>query len=334
MTLIKLSYPYTDWPILRQTPGSTGIWGDCRFCVNQNIPECDYWIVYNELLAAESVKCPPENTVFIAGEPASVKEYEPDFLKQFATVISSARGLSHPHVINTQTALSWHVGRRYRNKINVAFTKDYDELKSIKAFRKDKLISIISSNVTLTEGHKRRQDFTHRLCQHFGPQIDFFGRGIRDIEDKWDAISSYKYHVVIENSFFSDYWTEKLADAFLGGAYPFYYGCPNVFDYFPPGCLTPIDINDFEESVKVIEAAIESRKYEDSVAELAAARDLVLDTYNLFPMMSNFSLEHGRGGKKKRIVLRPEHFSPEPSRLSKQLYGIKTRLRSALRGAS
>lgn len=171
-------------------------------------------------------------------------------------------------------------------------------------------MSIISSNVTITAGHKRRQAFTKRLCEHFGSKIDFFGRGVRDIEDKWDAISGYKYHVVIENSSFADYWTEKLADAFLGGAYPFYYGCPNVLDYFSPHSLTLIDINDFERSAEVIEGAIKSRKYESSLSPIDEARNLVLDKYNLFPMLASFSKAHRHGGKKVPVKLKPEQLRP------------------------
>ena len=195
--------------------------------------------------------------------------------------------------------MPWHVGRFVRGNETLSFSKDYDELSRITGFEKDKLISVISSDKAFTTGHAQRHEFTRRLGERLGSRIDVFGRGVRDIEDKWDAISRYKYHVAIENSRYPDYWTEKLADAFLGGAYPFYYGCPNLSDYFSGGASTPIDINDADAAVSVIENAIAQHRYEVSVSEIQSARNSVLNSYNLFPMICTFISSRGHGGKKQ-----------------------------------
>ena len=126
------------------------------------------------------------------------------------------------------------------------------------------------------------------LQDHFGSSIDVFGRGIRDIEDKWDAIAEYKYHIAIENSSYDDYWTEKLSDCYLAGAYPFYYGCPNLYEYFPLGSFTKIDIDEPEKAISTIESVINSNTYEASTQALSSAKNLVLDKHNLFAMLSEF----------------------------------------------
>jgi len=307
MIRIKLSTIAPTWPWIRQTPGSRGIWDNCQFFVDQDMAECDYWVVYGDLLKVEAVRCPLENTVFITGEPPSIKQYDPRFLRQFATVITFHRNVSHPNVIHTQPALPWHVGRREKNETNTAFTKNYDELKSmINVESKDRLISVISSNKAFTEGHRKRMAFVEYLCQHFGSRLDMFGRGLGPIEDKWDAIVRYKYHIVLENGSFRDYWTEKVADAFLGLSYPLYYGCPNLTDYFPKEAFTAIDINDFGASIAAIEKAIDGDFYENSLESLRQAKAMVLDRYNIFAVLSDFCGQRQSCGIPRHVVLKPE----------------------------
>lgn len=97
-----------------------------------------------------------------------------------------------------------------------AVTLNYDDLKGLKTPTKTKLLSVIISDKSFTEGHLKRHDFLQAIKKHFGDQLDIFGRGFNYVNDKWDAIADYKYHVAIENSQYPHYWTEKLADAFLG----------------------------------------------------------------------------------------------------------------------
>jgi len=306
---IRLSTLSPEWPWIRQTPGSKSIWGNCKFFVDQDVEECDYWVVYEGLMEPASALCPPENTILITGEPPTVKRYDPRFLMQFATVITCHRNIHHPNVIHTQQALPWHVGRRVKNGVNIVFTKDYDELRSISSLtnNKDKLISVISSDKAFTRSHKQRLAFVKRLGEHFGDKIDVFGRGIYAIEDKWDAIARYKYHISLENSSFPDYWTEKLSDAFLGMSYPFYYGCPNLADYFPKEAFTMIEIDDFDSTFTIIEKAIENDYYDKSLELLRIARCLVLDKYNLFAMLAEFCNNQQSYSKPQHIVLKPEH---------------------------
>jgi len=112
---------------------------------------------------------------------------------------------------------------------------------------------IIYSDKKLTEGHVKRHEFVASLKAHFGDELDIFGRGFRYVSDKWDAIADYKYHIVIENSRFPHYWTEKLADAFLGWSLPIYYGCPNITDYFDPNSFVSIDIESPKLSILKID---------------------------------------------------------------------------------
>ncbi len=285
MKVVKVSTSFPDWPLIRQTPKGEGIWGNCKFIINEPIQECDYWVVYEDLLRTEEVVCPIKNTLLITGEPPSIKKYGQIFLNQFSNIITCQRDIKHENVSYVQQALPWHVGRSLEKIRPDSMNKCYDELKKIERFRKTKLMSVVVSEKSSTKGHRARLAFVEHLKHHFGDQLDVFGQGGRRIDDKWDAIEGYKYHVVLENSSYEDYWTEKLADAFLGGAYPLYFGCKNIYEYFSPEALTAVDIYKVGESIELIEREILSLRYERSVDSIEFARNLILDKYNVFPMI-------------------------------------------------
>ncbi len=310
MIRVKLTTNSPDWPLIRQTPGRSGVWGDCRFFINEDVEECDFWVVYDDVLRPETTRCPPGNTLLITGEPPSVKTYHPRFLAQFAQVLTCQRGLKHPHVTYSQQALPWMIGCRYvaeQGQWDPVYSKDYDELFAQSAVPKTKLLSVLASDKAFTPGHERRLAFVEALRRHFGAEIDIFGRGIRPVEDKWDATAPYKYHVVLENGQFPDYWTEKLTDALYAGAYPLYAGCPNIGDYFPGTILTPLDLSDFPGALTQIEAAIRQDRFEASVEERQEAARRLLSEYNLFPMLEKIVLGSNAAAAKQAIHIQPQH---------------------------
>jgi len=298
MIKVKFTFPFPEWPIVRQTPDQSGIWEDCHFYINTPIKRCDYWFVFDSLIKKERTICPKENTILIAAEPPTIRQYGEQFVNQFGAVITCHRDINHPNPIYQHQGLPWHVGRRQKNHVNLSFSKDYDELSTIDHFHKDKLISVISSTKNFSTGHRQRNEFVKVLQKHFGNQIDIFGRGIREIEDKWDALERYKYHIALENSSVQDYWTEKLGDAFLAGCYPIYYGCPNIDKYFNPSALTSIDIAHPEKAIDIIEICIKKLKYEHTKQYIEDAKKNMLNKYNLFAMICEY-VKNNQGDLKK-----------------------------------
>ncbi|MDQ2800823.1 MAG: glycosyltransferase family 10, partial [Armatimonadota bacterium] len=271
---VKLSTNFPELPLIRQTPGRAGVWGNCRFFINEPVEECDFWVVYEDVLQPETTRCPPENTLVIMGEPPSVRQYDRRFTAQFAQALTCRRAMKHPGAIYHQQALPWMVGWRYYRETSqwdTACTKDYDELAALPPIPKTRRLSVISSDKAFTPGHRQRLEFVHRLKQHFGDEIDVFGRGLRDFEDKWDVLAPYQYHVILENGQFPDYWTEKLSDALLAGAYPFYGGCPNIGDYFAGDVLTRRDISQPAQAIEAIVAGLDAHRFEATVAARAEA---------------------------------------------------------------
>ncbi|MEA3458212.1 MAG: glycosyltransferase family 10 [Candidatus Thermoplasmatota archaeon] len=283
MIRIKLTMPC--WPIERQSPNHSGIWDNCHFIINQQVSECDYWVVCESLIDSEETLCPKENTILITHEPPTLGKYKSLFLKQFATVITCHKNIRHKNPIFQQQGLPWHVGRRQRNHVNLSWSKDYDELVSIDRFHKDKKISVITSSKDGTVGHRQRLEFIRILKDYFGERIDIFGRGINEIEDKWDALNRYKYHIALENSALEDYWTEKLSDAYLAGCYPIYYGCPNIEKYFDISSLAKIDITRPDQAIHIIESCLKEHRYENAQQYIKNARKDILNKCNVFPMV-------------------------------------------------
>lgn len=292
MIRIKVSTAFPYWPLVRQTPGSMGIWGNCQFFIDDDeITECDYWVICDNISKeSETVRCSLPNVILVTWEPPSVKKYPYSYIQQFSRIISCHRTFNHPNVIYMQQALPWMVGGKYNKqgkKWEADFSKDYDELSDLNFYKKEELLSIIVSNKSFTKGHRKRKYFLDKLRNEFCDELKIFGIGYEEIIDKWDAIAPFKYHLVIENSSYLDYWTEKLSDAFLGGAYPIYFGCPNIYQYFSENSLSVINIDDFDSAVKKIRSLINNHSYEAAIPNLLQAKNLVLNKYNFFALIEN-----------------------------------------------
>lgn len=302
MKKIKVSFPYPNWPLIRQTPANSGEWKNYKFFINEDIEECDYWIVFNHLLNnKETAKCDPNNTIFIAAEPNSIMKYSTRFLNQFARVITCQKEIKHTSVTYLQQGLPWFVN------------KSYDELMHTHFVQKTKQISIITSSKQHTDGHKKRYDFTIALKEYFGDVIDLYGRGIKDFSDKWDVLSPYKYSIPIENSFCNDYFSEKLYDCYLAHTFPLYYGCPNINSYFSDRSYLKIDINNLDYSKHVIEKVLNDPfHYERHLTDVIEAKKKYLDVFNLFPLIISFieSKKMNTNFSKEKVIMRQYFYDP------------------------
>ncbi|MEO8637382.1 MAG: class I SAM-dependent methyltransferase [Candidatus Taylorbacteria bacterium] len=337
MKKIKLVTSYPNWPLARQTPDEKGIWGNCQFLIDDNTKDCDWCVVSDSLKKDEIIYCDPKHTILITAEPPSIKTYNKKFVRQFHTVITSQTKINAPKIIHFPL-LPWYIGAHFNlnEKRFDTYTKNYSELSNARSPEKSKLISIITSNKNRTIGHRARLRFLERIQRHFGNRLDVFGSRINTISDKWDGIAPYKYHIVIENSSCKDYFSEKLSDAFLAEAYPLYFGCPNIFDYFPKDSLTVIDINDPNQAIKTIEQTIENNCFEKFRKQVIESKELCLNKYQIFPKLCqiiNESVDDSLSKGKEQITLKPEAFFIEPSVTHKIKKRIKTLMKWALKNS-
>lgn len=186
------------------------------------------------------------------------------------------------------------------NKFNYIFTpyKDLIELnpakflyyhqsfpwipkKDQKIYCKNKLISIIASHKTLTEGHKLR----HEVIKKYNNKFDVYGGGYGVFkEHKTDFLKDYCYSVCILNSNIRGYFTEAVGDCFATGTIPIFWGTRSISDVYNPDgiiffenieelgeILNKVDLKYYDSKLKAIEEnfkiATEYTTHEDYMYE-------------------------------------------------------------------
>jgi hypothetical protein len=289
---------YERW--LRQFPGGVPRWGDCRFELDEEARTYDWLAVYDDLprdsarrnsQRIEPLACPRGRTILVTTEPSSIKTYGNDYLAQFGVVLTYLDPWSfrHPNAIASHGGEHWHYGLR------LAPMTTYDELRTAPPPAKTGGLSVIcSSKQERHTLHFSRYTFVQRLTAAL-PQVAMFGRGVRPVQDKREAIDPYRYHIAIENQICPHYWSEKLADTFLGWSLPIYAGAPNAGDYFPPESFIPIDILDFETALATIRETLATDPYETRLPAIREARRRVLDEHNLFALLARLVRERDPG---------------------------------------
>lgn len=252
----------------------------------------DYVVVFQNLNHDfDGIRYRKGGLIFIAGEPECAEPYSKGFLNQFDYAI-----VPHPHnnykpIIHTNPALNWHFGRSYSKG---CFKFDYSALIGMNKPAKEKNISMMCSSKTMMPGHVLRYKFYQMLSREFDGQIDFFGAGIKLVDDKADILLPYRFHICIENSTDEHYWTEKIADPILGYSVPIYCGAPNITDYFPKDAIVLIDISKPREAIDTLKAILKDpeTEYQKRLPALLEARRLLMENYNMFPMLDGFIAEN------------------------------------------
>ena len=102
---------------------------------------------------------------------------------------------------------------------------------------------------------------------------------------KWEGLAPFRYSLAIENSKHDHYWTEKIADCFLAGTVPIYWGAPNIGEYFPAEAMIVLDSLDPEKAARVIKAEATPEAYQRRLPALREAKRRILDDYNLFEVI-------------------------------------------------
>jgi len=217
---------------------------------------------------------PRERRILFLMEPPESRIYQRTYLERFGVVVSPYDIENYTgHLIRDNPCLGWWAGAS-------VFTK----LSDVENFKVDKTktISIISSLLGGLVGHRKRLAFLNALMEHYGTKMDYYGRGFSPVNDKIDAIAPYKYHIAIENSHLENYWTEKLADAWVGWSLPIYYGDPAIASKIPdPAGIEIIDLNDIPAALRQIDALLENDVYESRLDAIEKCRKWALKKANM-----------------------------------------------------
>ncbi len=279
----------------RRFPGGTTgntKFDNCEFVFDRHERNYDWLVVWDDLpsvkgerntLWEEQLACPRANTLLVTTEPSTIKVYGSKFLRQFGHILTTQEPWAighHPNGIWEQTSYVWfYADSEPRGNYDTI----RDQLIPLKTGEISAVCSVKQQRHTL---HKRRYNFVMGLKARI-PEMELFGRGIRFVEDKADALDPYKYHIAIENFYGIHHWTEKLADPFLGACMPIYYGCPNAEEYFPSESFIRIDIADVDSASEIIKKSIADRLYEKNLNAILESRRRIIEEYAPVVRISN-----------------------------------------------
>jgi hypothetical protein len=262
-----------DFPdLLQQTPGNTGRWGEIEFSINAEQP-ADYVIVLNHPRQDTWAVCPPQHVWAVIQEPpAEFNKLMHRGDPSYARVYTTDEQLTRKRFIHSHPALPWHINR------------SYDFLKRVDVPQKTGDISWVTSNLANIQGHRDRMVFLEQIRGKL--EFDLFGRGFKQVDDKWQAVAPYRYTIAVENYSNPYYWSEKIADCFLGWSMPIYYGCTRITDYFPAEAMLLIDIHRPEEALERIREGVQAERWQRNLEAIRFAREQVLERHQLFPFVA------------------------------------------------
>jgi hypothetical protein len=245
------------------------------------LPDCQWLVVFNEPPRGFLTDVPRARRIVLLTEPPEIKHYRRAYLEQFGTVISPMHQSGHSGtVIRCQSGLPWFYG----SHLTVA------ALAALPAPAKTTAVSVVISRKTQTPLHRARLRFIEQLQNRLGARLHVYGSGFRPIADKREAIDPFKYHLALENNAREHFWTEKIADAYLGWSLPLYSGCSNMADYVPADALIRLDLDDIAASLDTVERCLDDDPYDGRLAAITAARQRILHDHNIFAILERVVL--------------------------------------------
>ena len=129
--------------------------------------------------------------------------------------------------------------------------------------KKTSFCSFVVSNATETE---ERINFFHELSKY--KQVASGGKYANNVggpvANKRDFIGKYLFNIAFENSSHPGYTTEKIAEPWLEGCIPIYWGDPEITRDINPDCFINVhDFTSFDDAIKYIKEVDASLKLQE-----------------------------------------------------------------------
>jgi hypothetical protein len=267
--------PMEVW--FRQTPDQDGIFGRTAFGAEPTGHAAEWLVVCDEPPPGLRSRVPLDRRILFLGEPPSIKVYPASYLNQFGIVVGPIPLPGYKGCqIRQHSSLPWHYGRSRR------FT--WRELAENK--NKSRMVSVFCSSKMINLQQALRIRFVEELKKRFGSLVQHFGNGFRQVEDKADGLAPFRYTVVLENNILDGFWTEKLADAYIGHCFPIYAGGKIPAADFDPLARLEIDLFDADASLRAIERLIRTFDVDGCRARIRKQRRRVMLHHNFFAVAS------------------------------------------------
>lgn len=250
------------------------------------------------------------NVVFVASEPPEIREYNLKMLGQYGQVLAPSFpylfGL--PNFQKVSAIAPWWVGTQaggsdhYADKaVNISLTRD-QLLGGMNPVRD--VVSVIVSSKARTPLQQQRLRFIDYLLKKM-THIDVWGEGRRFAADKADVLRASRYHLAIENSQHSGYWTEKLSDPILMSNFVFYQGDPDVQNTFNAGAIAQIDCFDMDGSYRLISQHLASNAWASSLEAREENRRALLDQHSFHRVLDKIVSAQGVETRSPRRTVVP-----------------------------
>jgi hypothetical protein len=269
-------------------------WNNIKFC---NYDDADYFIIINAPIAQDNHYDPinihfyykrydPKKTIVFYMEPS---DFENTLYGRYWYNINPTNFLQirkHKYFHNNS---EWHISKNYKQLLN-------DE-----KINKTKTFSTIISDKYVLPGHIKRVNFVHYIESVNPDFIDIYGqckslnfknyKGELPYLNKDASIEPYKYSFAAENSSEYNYFTEKIIDCILSECLCFYWGCPNIDEYFPNAFIR-LELNDFEKDYQLIVDSINNNEWEKRLPFMRQAKQKILNQYQIFPTIEKVINTH------------------------------------------
>lgn len=316
---------HESWPFWRQMPEHLR----SAFTFGAT-DDADFLVIYDGIAKSVRTPLPLERTLAILPEPPSVKRYDRRFLAQFGHVLTVDPRIEHPGRQLGWSTMNWFYGIEFTQRGASPSLASLAEIRlDSETTPKSRLASIVVSDKAVTKGQRFRIRFVTELVSLLGSGLDVFGRGSNPIADKRDAIAPYRFHIALENDCIPHYFTEKLLDSYLGGAFPIYRGAPNINEYFPVGSLACIPESFTPREAAEFAADFIDKANADWIANQARqAKYLTVSRYNVFEEIFRLVQQFEQGSGPSGPPVR--HIQPEMRSLGSMMVKARGRLRQRL----
>ena len=171
---------------------------------------------------------------------------------------------------------------------------DRTKILQVSPIRKTKLLSSVTSDLYHLEGHQRRLELICKLDSIVEDGLDVWGKEFNQnfftlirsykgsIADKYKGLWPYKYHFACENSFYPNYFTEKIIDPVIAQCLCFYDGCSNIEEFIDERAFVKIDVRKPDQAIEVIIDTIEHDMWEKRIKYIRRQKERLL--YELNPL--------------------------------------------------
>jgi GR25 family glycosyltransferase involved in LPS biosynthesis/glycosyltransferase involved in cell wall biosynthesis len=173
--------------------------------------------------------------------------------------------------------------------------------KQIPSLRQNKAIAVISGKLW-DIGHNKRVNFIRYMEKENQNKIDIYGhknhhsfknyKGHLKSDKKENHYIHYKYCFAVENNMEYNYSTEKIWESILCECLTFYWGCPNLEDHIDSQAFVRLNLDNFQESMKIINKAIKEDWWSQRIDAIRKEKEKILTQIGFFPNLKRILNEY------------------------------------------